>query len=215
MVAVRVSQEKHAELEGFWRHHHDEWVRGTLNQREYCELHGLPLKRFGNWRAQFKGEENVRKAGLLHRRGGLSHMTSHMTDREVGGLSVGYIPSARALPEARRAFGPADKRRILTEAGRAGASISAVAKRYGIAPRVLFRWKQELAAPEAPVFLPVTVADAAPEPQAAPMPTPVIVERSAHGIEVDLIGGRRVRFAPDTDPATVRAMVELLEGADA
>jgi transposase-like protein len=212
---LRVSSEKHAELEGFWRHHHDEWVRGPLNQREYCELHGLPLKRFGNWRAQFKGEENVRKAGLLHRRGGLSHMTSHMTNREVGGLSVGYIPSASALLEARRTFGLADKRRILAEAERSGTSISAVARRYGIAARVLFRWKQELAPPEAQVFLPVTVADAAAAPEAALMPTPVIVERAAHGIEVDLIGGRRVRFAPDTDPATVRAMVELLEGGGA
>lgn len=66
----RVSRGKHAELEAFWRFHHDERARGRLNQREYCELHGLPLKRFGNWRAQFKGETKVRKSGLLYRRGG-------------------------------------------------------------------------------------------------------------------------------------------------
>lgn len=28
----------------------------------YCELHGLPLKRFGNWRAQFKDEDAVAEA---------------------------------------------------------------------------------------------------------------------------------------------------------
>ncbi|WP_425514705.1 IS66 family insertion sequence element accessory protein TnpA [Aquisediminimonas sediminicola] len=44
---AHVSREKHEELEAFWRFHHDEWARGMLNQRAYCELHGLPLKQFG------------------------------------------------------------------------------------------------------------------------------------------------------------------------
>ena len=61
---VRVIPEKAAELEGFWRHHHEAWKQGPLNQREYCELHGLPLKRFGNWRDRFKAEDKVRQAGL-------------------------------------------------------------------------------------------------------------------------------------------------------
>jgi len=43
-------------------------------------------------------------------------------------------------------------------------------------------------------------------------PAPVIVERSAPGIEVELIGGRRIRFDLDTDPETVRRLVSLLEG---
>ena len=41
---------------------------------------------------------------------------------------------------------------------------------------------------------------------------PVIVERSAPGIEVELVGGRRVRFERDADPETVRRLVALLEG---
>jgi hypothetical protein len=40
----------------------------------------------------------------------------------------------------------------------------------------------------------------------------VIVERSAPGIEVELKGGRRVRFERDVDPETVRRLVSLLEG---
>jgi hypothetical protein len=42
--------------------------------------------------------------------------------------------------------------------------------------------------------------------------TPMIIERSAPGIEVELLGGRRVRFERDADPATVRRLVALLEG---
>lgn len=223
---ARVSAEKRAELEGFWRSHHEGWKNSPLNQREYCELHGLPLKRFGNWRDQFKVEDEVRQAGVLYRRGGLSHMTSPMTDRENGPVSTGYIPSGRTLPEARRIFRLPDKKRIVAEAMAPGASVSGVARRYGIAPRVLFRWKQELAPPEPdPVFLEVAVRDAPGEavagcamlspPLAAAPAASVIAERAAQEIEVELVGGRRVRFAQGTDPGTVRAMVEMLEGASA
>lgn len=47
-----------------------------------------------------------------------------------------------------------------------------------------------------------------PEPAALP----VIVERPTPGIDVELVGGRRVRFDPDVDPKAVRRMVTLLEG---
>lgn len=220
----RLSPEKHAELEGFWRYHHEAWARSDLNQREYCELHGLPLRRFENWRVKFRAEEGARQAGLLYRRGGLSHMTSHMTDRENGPVSSGYIPSGRSLPEARRNFRLSDKKRIVAEAMTPGASVSGVARRYGIAPRVLFRWKQELAPalPE-PVFLSVTVSDgpdavgAASHRPAVSMPlpaaAPMIVERPRDEIEVELVGGRRMRFARDTDPAALQAMIAMLEGA--
>ena len=38
--------------ESFWRAHHEAWKRSDLNQRQYCEAEGLPLKAFGNWRAK-------------------------------------------------------------------------------------------------------------------------------------------------------------------
>ncbi len=82
----------------------------------------------------------------------------------------------------------------------------------------MFSWKQELApaAKTETTFLPVTLTDApdrsAEAPQPVPGPAPVIVERSAPGIEVDLIGGRRVRFERDIDPETMRRLVTLLEG---
>ena len=41
---------------------------------------------------------------------------------------------------------------------------------------------------------------------------PMIVERSAPGIEIELVGGRRVRFERDADPETVRRLIALLEG---
>ncbi len=40
--------------EAFWRAHHEAWIESELNQREYCEAHGIALKAFGNWRAKFR-----------------------------------------------------------------------------------------------------------------------------------------------------------------
>jgi hypothetical protein len=76
----------------------------------------------------------------------------------------------------------ADKRRIVAETCREGASVSGVARKYGVGTRLLFSWKKELtpATPPGPTFLPVTLTDA-PE-QSAPVfppaagPAPVIVE---------------------------------------
>ena len=67
---VRKGRARRLKLEAFWRGHLKAWRDSTLNQREYCELHGLPLKRFGNWRAEFKNEQTIVPEGLLYRRGG-------------------------------------------------------------------------------------------------------------------------------------------------
>ena len=44
-----LSRERYGEA--FWRKHHEAWQQSALNQREYCETQGIPLKAFGNWRA--------------------------------------------------------------------------------------------------------------------------------------------------------------------
>ena len=53
--------------EAFWRAHHEAWKRSDLNQRQYCEAEGIPLKAFGNWRAQFKAEPQPPVRKLLYR----------------------------------------------------------------------------------------------------------------------------------------------------
>ena len=70
----RLTATKHAELEAFWRAHLDGWRRSVLNQREYCEMYGLPLKRFENWRAKYRHEDRRYPRKMLYRRNGdLSH----------------------------------------------------------------------------------------------------------------------------------------------
>jgi len=67
------------------------------------------------------------------------------------------VPPARE--GRRRRFSEADKQQILEEAMRPDARFSEVARRYGIAERVLFRWKQELTQ-AAPLFVAVEIVDA-------------------------------------------------------
>jgi transposase-like protein len=197
------------ELEAFWRSHHEAWRRSDLNQREYCEAQGLPLKRFGNWRAKFKAEPEVPEK-LLYRRGGalrpMSKWARHMSN-EVGPPQ----PDPAKTVAGRRTFSEEEKRRIVDEASQPGVSLSQVARRYGIYRRLLFRWREELRPkPEQtstpPVFAPVQVLDAAPDADSSVVP-------STPGIEIELVGGRRARFERDADPETVRQLVALLEGS--
>jgi hypothetical protein len=150
--------------EAFWRAHHEAWRRSELNQREYCEAERIPLKAFGNWRAKFKAEPQPPARKLLYRHGGLSHRLSHTLNHSLSHMTNGSPEPARIIPPAReghrRRFSEADKRQIVAEAVQPGASLSEVARRYGIAARVLFRWKQELTATAAPMFITVEITDA-------------------------------------------------------
>lgn len=56
--------------EDFWRAHHEAWKRSDLNQRQYCEFHGLPhcefhglpRKAFENWHQRFRLEPEPHNA---------------------------------------------------------------------------------------------------------------------------------------------------------
>ena len=217
----RVTVAKQAELEAFWRAHLKGWRESELNQREYCERHGLPLKRFGNWRAKYKDEDPHLTGHLLYRRGGLRHMASHMS-KDIPPAPASYIPSARSSDQGRRRnFSEADKRRIVEEARQEGASLSGVARKYDIDTRLLFRWRKAQAPPEQAetIILPVTLTDTPdlsgvllpglPEPT----PAPVIVERATPGIEVELVGGRRVSSRPVKSLPTTRRSRFLIRNA--
>lgn len=116
--------------EAFWRAHHDTWKRSDLNQREYCEAHGLPLKAFGNWRAKFKAKPEAQAPRLLYRRGGVSHTLSHRLSHTLGHGTYPTSP-APVVPPARaghrRRFSEADRLRTLAETSRPGRSLSEIA----------------------------------------------------------------------------------------
>ena len=99
--------------EAFSRAHHEAWFQSELNQREYCEAYGIPIKAaLGNWRASFNAEPNPPTRKVSYRRGGVSHGLSRSPSH---GLSHGLEmpgPSStgvrRPLPEVQRSRQTAD-----------------------------------------------------------------------------------------------------------
>lgn len=149
-------------LRAFWEAHFTQWLAGDLNQREYCEAQGLSLKQFGNWRAEFKYEHMVAERRVLWTRGaglshGLGHATSHAAShatRERRALKpkpprppavAATVAQETHFAVHRRNFSQKAKEAIIRETMKPGSTVADVARRYQIAPRVLFRWKADLA----------------------------------------------------------------------
>ena len=65
--------------------------------------------------------------------------------KKIPSAPSGYISSVRSGGSGRRRnFSEADKRRIVEETCRKCASVSGVAKKFGIGTQLLFSWKKEL-----------------------------------------------------------------------
>jgi transposase len=66
------------------------------------------------------------------------------------------------VAETRRRWSDAEKQAIIAEAARPGANISAVARRHGLKPSLLFRWRrmarEDQARASGAAFVPVTLA---------------------------------------------------------
>lgn len=165
--------------EAFWRAHHEAWKRSDLNQQQYCQAEGIPLKAFGNWRAKFKAEPQPPERKLLYRCRGLSHPFSPPFSHPLSPMTYpsswsGGPVVPRPREGRRRPFNGADKRRIVEEEAQPAASLAEVARCYGIDRRVLRRWKQELAVVTAPTFVTVPVTDADEPSGVAPAATEAV-----------------------------------------
>lgn len=96
-----------------WRAHHEAWKRSELNQRQYCEAEGIPLKAFGNWRAQFIAEPQPPERKLLYRRRRLSPHASLPSSPVTYPCSHPERPIvARPRAGQRRRFTDSDNQRI-------------------------------------------------------------------------------------------------------
>jgi transposase len=134
------------------------------------------------------------------------------------------------VAEARRRWSEAEKQVIVAEAARPGANISAVARRHGIKPSLLFRWRRMARDAQRPTpetaFIPVALAlpPARAEPHAsetAPLaeeakPSSLAaeaVQRSADNrVEIELGNGRLVRVAAGVDTNALKRILDVLEG---
>jgi transposase len=112
--------------------------------------------------------------------------------------------------QARRRWSEEDKRRLVAETLTPGETVHGVARRRGVSPSQLFAWRKlfragiDRAVPTArvPGFAAVALAPAG-RPPAAEAPPPGL-------IEIELVGGDRVRLSGAADPALAQAVLRAL-----
>lgn len=111
----------------------------------------------------------------------------------------------------RRAWSREEKRAIIAEAENTPTSVSAVARRHGLHPSLLFRWRRDsleeehaAALPAQPAFVPLALP--------APIGPPPSECTSAGVIEIELAGGHRLRADGSVDGAILRSVIEALVG---
>jgi transposase len=134
------------------------------------------------------------------------------------------------VADLRRRWNDAEKQTIVAEAARPGVNVSAVARRHGIKPSLLFRWrrmaKEAQAHTPASRFVPVTLSlpPAAKTPAAdtlpaacpdTPPPRPDAgPARRDDRIEIELGNGRLVRISADVDTDALKRILDLLDRPD-
>jgi transposase len=129
--------------------------------------------------------------------------------------------------ERRRRFSVEQKLAVLSEATAPGANMSAVARRHGLLPAQVYKWRRlaELGvigvpgASELPSFVAIEIAQdvpslpvpaAAAKPTIVPRETPRRQHRKNGLIEIELGGGRRVRVDRDVDAAALERVLDVL-----
>ena len=124
----------------------------------------------------------------------------------------GYVPekSFAIVAETRRRWTLAEKTAVVSEI--AGSSVSAVARKHGIAASLMFRWRRELGGDDkkarrqaGTAFVPVALPAPAVAPVAAAMPGGGV-------IEIELVGGCRVRVDASVDVNALKRVIAVLDG---
>lgn len=207
----------------FWRQHIDGWKKSDLNQRAYCVVHGLSRRTFQNWRLRFKADDAAAERKLRWR-----HFRKPRPSVDPSASPMLMAPTRPPFglprPNRRRQFPEELKRQIVEETLLPGATVSSVARLYGVTPPCVFRWRKLMglgAAGDKTAFASVWVSEENDTSEVGPdsgsgtlIAAPsTALEGPSGGVEIELAGGRKVRFERDADPEAVRRMVEILEGA--
>jgi transposase len=124
------------------------------------------------------------------------------------------------VAETRRVWSLAEKRAIVAEALVPGVNVSEIARRHGMKPSLLFRWKSQFAdATEASVDLADRSNDQSPSFMRVALPAPMAPSAQAASdaqplgtIEIDLSNGRRVRVGGSVDVGLLKRIIDVLEG---
>jgi transposase len=120
----------------------------------------------------------------------------------------------------------AEKEAVAAEASTPDVNVSAIARRNGISPSLLFRWikvhgpRRSDAAPASPAFLPVALpSPSIAEPSGSAERPPRRATRASRApsscadgrIEIELCNGRVLRVCSGVDAAALQRLIGILE----
>jgi transposase len=119
--------------------------------------------------------------------------------------------------DTRRRWSEDEKQVIVAEALQPGVNVSALARRHGIKPSLLFRWRKLAksdAKPEpAPAFLPVSLTAPAKSGDTTICDRTTSEAPAADNrIEIELANGRRVRVGPGADMGALKRILDIADG---
>jgi transposase len=129
----------------------------------------------------------------------------------VAATDGGATARIEIVGERRRAYDAAFRTKVVAESVAAGARVREVARRHGICPSLLYRWRRAAEANNANGsrmrLFPVRIA-ASPDPP--PPRAPVSASRRAGLIEIELAGGVRVSVDEGVSLAALRRVMLIL-----
>jgi transposase len=119
------------------------------------------------------------------------------------------------VADTRRRWSEDEKQAIIAEVLQPGVNVSAVARRHGIKPSLLFRWRKlakNEAKPTAPAFLPVSVSTPTKSGDTICDHTTSEAPAADNRIEIELLNGRRVRVGPGADMGALKRILDIADG---
>jgi|CXWL01.1.fsa_nt_gi transposase-like protein len=207
----------------FWLMHIEALSGSGLTASEYAWAHHLPVRRFRKLRRQFRLTPPTQGWRVLpHQRvpprGRLAPELRDELRHGDGPLAPGPVPlpTGSATGAQRRQYTDAQKLAIVAEAAESGVTVSAIARRHGVTPAMVFRWRTEFGfapTPEPALLVTARVVERPTRgrPKRGPLVLPDLLPMPAGAITVELADGRRVYAPAGSDPEHVRQYVAQQE----
>ena len=200
-----------------WREHIDAHSSSGLTQQAYCERHGLHPKTFRTWRYRLSAVPHVALTLPVDIDGaeqGVEEL-AYPTPRPISGGAVsGSIAQ-------RQSYSDEQRQRFVIVALQSGLSLERYARRMGITPSALHRWKHKFATRLVPTpgftvaernFAAVTIAE--PPLASGPVaPTPRSASDPGSLVEITLRNGRHLSVDVHVDPQVLARLVAALDAS--
>ena len=106
----------------------------------------------------------------------------------------------------------AEKLAIVAEASVPDVNVSAIARRHGVQPSLLFRWREQFAdTPQSDVEPSGSSGDSGLSFVPVALPAPTVLSHPTCSVEIVLRNGRRVRVRAAIDITALKRIVDALE----